>query len=597
MAKIGGITIKIGGDTTELNRALKQTDTEIKNTQRSLADVEKKLKLDPSNITLIEQKAKLLGNTVKQTGDKLKALQEAEAKLKESGIDENSTQFLALEREIKATEEALKDAEKAAASFNANLEKVKGSAEKVATVAGNISEKTKALSAVAGAAVTGLVTMGVKAAATADDLNTLAAQSGLTTEEIQKFQYAADVVDVGTDTIVSALTKMKRNMDSNAAAETWSRLGISVRDASGQLRDSSDVFYEVLDRLSKVGNETERDVLAMDLFGKSADQLAGIIDDGGEALRKLGDEAENLGLIMDQETIDATNRFNDEIDKLKATFTADIFKAGANALEALEPVITKIVNAVTGLINWFANLDSGTLKIILTIGTFVALISPVAGIIAGISSAVNVLIGAVSALGVALNVSVPEIALVAAAVVGLTLAIGKAAEFIMNNWDSIKQGFRNGIEAIKGWFQSGIDTIKGAWDKFAGFFENLWETLKQRAIDNINTMIGWINSGIEAINRLIEGFNSLKLVQGLGINVGTIGTIQEVGSKMTNGSPEMMGAQARYYQNSSVTNNTYNQLAANPIQVNMNLDGMTVARQLIDPMDYQRNLRGASTVR
>ena len=56
-------------------------------------------------------------------------------------------------------------------------------------------------------------------------------------------------------------------------ADAYRRLGVSVTDMSGNLRDSETVYWETIDALGKVSNETERDALAMQIFGKSAQEL------------------------------------------------------------------------------------------------------------------------------------------------------------------------------------------------------------------------------------------------------------------------------------------------------------------------------------
>lgn len=181
------------------------------------------------------------------------------------------------------------------------------------------------------AVATGLSALTLKSALAADDLNTLAKQSGFSTADIQKWQYASDLIDVSIDDIVKSAAKMKKNMisTSSTTVDAWNQLGIKVKDSNGQLRNSTTVFYETLTALSKVQNETERDTLAMTLFGKSADSLAGIVDDGGAALQELAGKAEKAGVIMSQDTLDSANALNDKVDTLKATVKGFAGKVGS----------------------------------------------------------------------------------------------------------------------------------------------------------------------------------------------------------------------------------------------------------------------------
>lgn len=181
------------------------------------------------------------------------------------------------------------------------------------------------------AVATGLSALTLKSALAADDLNTLAKQSGFSTADIQKWQYASDLIDVSIDDIVKSAAKMKKNMisTSTTTVDAWNQLGIKVKDSNGQLRNSTTVFYETLTALSKVQNETERDTLAMTLFGKSADSLAGIVDDGGAALQELAGKAEKAGVILSQDTLDSANALNDKVDTLKATVKGFAGKVGS----------------------------------------------------------------------------------------------------------------------------------------------------------------------------------------------------------------------------------------------------------------------------
>lgn len=204
------------------------------------------------------------------------------------------------------------------------------------------------------AVATGLSALTLKSALAADDLNTLAKQSGFSTADIQKWQYASDLIDVSIDDIVKSAAKMKKNMisTSKTTIAAWDQLGIKVKDSNGHLRNSTTVFYETLTALSKVQNETERDTLAMTLFGKSADSLAGIVDDGGAALQELAGKAEKAGVILSQDTLDSANALNDKVDTLKATVKGFAGKVGSElagraskALDVVGSHFSKAFNA------------------------------------------------------------------------------------------------------------------------------------------------------------------------------------------------------------------------------------------------------------
>lgn len=535
MAKIQGITIKIGGDTSGLEKSLNSVNKEVKSTQKQLKDVEKLLKLDPKNTELLAQKQKLLGDNVKNTEEKLKTLTEAKKKFDAtaSETDKQSDGYMALQREIIATEQALNKAKAEASSFSVNMEKAKVSLESMSGKSEQVAKATKGLSMAGAGITTALLGMGVSTIKASDELNTLAKQTGLTTEEIQKFQYASDIVDVSVGDITGALKKLKTNM--SGQTDTWKKLGISTTDASGSMRDANDVFYETLEALSKIENETERDQIAMTLFGKNADSLAGIIDDGGEALKKMGDEAKNLGLIMDQDTIDSMNDLNDTMDKIKAQFKMTFAKEGAKLMENLTPIIEKVADAFGKLAEFIGNLSGEQLETILKIAGAIALISPVASMISKITGTASQLIPVIQSI-FSIIMANPVIAIITA----IGIAVGLLVTLIVKHWEEIKEV----LGTIANWVKSKII------DPVVNFFTNLWNGLKNGAKTFANFFIGVVNKAIDGVNTIIRGINKIQVKmpswlggQSIGFNISQIGKIPMLakGGVVSNGGSAIVG--------------------------------------------------------
>ena len=464
--RIKGITIEIDGNTTKLSDSLKSVDKSLKTTQTNLKDVNKLLKMDPSNVELLKQKHDLLGQAVSDTKKRQEELRRALEEAKNAGdTSENRAQQDALQRELEETTQSLKQLTDEYNKSSPSLQAFSQNAKKV-------SEATRGMSTFAAGAGAAMLGMAYNAGTTADDLLTLSRNTGFSVEELQKMQYASDRIDVSMEAMTGSLTKMTKQMASgNSAFDT---LGVSITNADGTMRDATDVWYDSLEALSQVENGTLRDQLAMELFGKSAMELSGIVDDGGEALRNLGQEAEDAGLILSGDAVSAAGQFNDAIDEVKAKAEQAFFSAGAALAESLLPKLEELIDWVSQVISWFAQLDGDTQTLILTVVGLVAAISPVAGLLSGIATMAGF-------LGTAFTVLTGPIGLVVAAIAAV-IAIGVS---LYKNWDTIKQkaselwsNITSTFESIRSSIADKInaarDAVSNAIERIKSFFNFSW---------------------------------------------------------------------------------------------------------------------------
>lgn len=468
--RIAGITIEIDGDTTQLTKALSGVNKDLKNTQDALRDVDNLLKLDPSNVDLLKQKQDLLTRAISDTKSKLDTEKEALAQLKKSDqTDEVKDRQAALEREIASTEQSLKGLEKEMKSFGSvSKQQLEATSKKF----GDLSQKTRGLSTAAAGLGAAMIGNAVNAGKTADEINTLSKQYGVSTDEIQKMNYASDLLDVSTEDMLKSIQKVTKAMGSENSA--LSTLGVRTTNADGSMRDATDVWYDALEALSQVENETERDQLAMELFGKSASDLSGIVDDGGESLKAFGQEAEDAGLILDGDALDSANEFNDSMDRLKRTASGAFLEAGAALAEALLPALEKLSGVVSEVVGWFASLDGSTQTVILTVLGLVAAISPLMGLLSAITSPMGLVITAIGAL----------------------IAAGVA---LYENWDTIKEKAGEVWESI-------TTSLSETWTSIKGFFSDIWGWVTDNIIQPITDAWDSIKGFFADIKEAIDGF-------------------------------------------------------------------------------------------
>ena len=466
---IKGITIEIDGNTTPLQKALSNTNKSIKDTQKQLKEVDKLLKVDPKNVELLRQKQDLLNRAVSDTKDKLdkerEALKQLAAQDQTPEVTEKMNQ---LKRAIVEDEQALKSLKDQQKEFGSVAGQVIAAAGRDMQAFGqkveDVGNKLAPLSAAAGGFAAGMIGLGYKSVTAADDLNTLSKQTGISTDSLQKMKYASDLVDVSVEDITGAITKMKKGMGS--APDAFDALGVSVTNADGSMRDAESVFNDTLKALSKIENETERDQAAYQIFGKSADQLAGIIDDGGAALQAYGEQAEELGLIMSGDTLDSLNEINDKVDQSKAQIGAAAGELGATIAEGILPLVDPIVAGIQKVTEFIQQLTPEQTNLILAIAGIIAVVAPLLSMIGGLIST----IGTIMALGPLL---LGPIGLVIAGITALIAIIAVCIAY----WDDIKA------------------KVKEVWNNIVTYVTNLkeevtakWEEIKQNVADKIQSI-------------------------------------------------------------------------------------------------------------
>ena len=169
-----------------------------------------------------------------------------------------------------------------------------------------------------------MISMTKESASFADNIITLSMQTGQSTQQLQEFAYASELIDVSVDTLQGSLTKLTNNMQDTMngtgnAKASFEALGVSVTNADGSMRSANDVLYETIDALGQVKNETERDAMAMDIFGRSAQDLNPLIIQGSKTLKAYADEAHNVGYVLDEEALSALGAVDDAYQRLQKT--------------------------------------------------------------------------------------------------------------------------------------------------------------------------------------------------------------------------------------------------------------------------------------
>ena len=321
------------------------------------------------------------------------------------------------------------------------------------------------------------------------------------------------------------------------------------------MKDAEAVFWEAIDALGKVRNETERDQIAMTLFGKSAQDLNPLIIAGSKSWEAYAQEARDAGLIISDEGVNALGGFNDALQRIDATmssaknqlvaalapaftFVADAvskaaqkFTTWAQSIEGQEQ-LQRIAELVTALADkLLVNLSPAVDAVISTFGN-------IDGVISGLSANISQIVGAIqAAIAIFITLKTALAALqiaalvtnpVGAAIVAIT-ALVATVYLLITRWEDVKRGalacwndIKNAWANAGNWFKSIAQTIingfTGIGEKIAGFFRGAWESVKT-AWNGVGTFFANIVSTISTkfgpIGQIIGAFfqsawNSVK---------------------------------------------------------------------------------------
>jgi len=393
----------------------KQALSELSAGNKTLASEMRKLQAEYKGNTesteYLTKAGELLERKLLQQQDKVAKLREAVAfAAKEYGEASERTQYYIQQlNNAEAAEFDLQHAiEENNAALNGQNKEMVGLGDTVDQLAGKLGIKlpqgakealngmqglsagTVAAMATAAAAIAAVVKvvselgkLTIEVAAQVDEYISESAITGVPTAMLQAWDYAAPLIDVDAETIKGAMTKLTKAMSdaaggSESAQAQFEALGVSiVNEADGSLRSAEEVFYDVIDALGQMQAGTERDAAAMELMGKSAQELNPLINEGSAALRQYAEEAEAAGYILDEQQIrklgevdDAYQKLQLQIEANKKQLAADFAPAAKAAMELFTDVVRKAGEMLerSGIIRNLASIIENLINILRTAG-------------------------------------------------------------------------------------------------------------------------------------------------------------------------------------------------------------------------------------
>ena len=394
MSSFGG-TVKLTGE-SEYRKALSEISSNLKVLNSEMKTVTSEYDKNDKSVENLSSQNEVLNKKIDEQEKKVSILKDAlEKSKKETGDNSETTkkwqtelnyaqaELNKLNKDVITNEQVMRQEEEAVRkgykSFDEMAEAEKKAQKETVTLGDLI--KANLISDLIKSGISALAD-GIKAvgsamgdclkdgAAYADTLITLSAQTGLSTDTLEKYNAISELADVSMETFTGSLAKTTKAMGeaqkgSTKYVEAYKKLGVSVTDANGNLRDSEDVYWETVDALKGIENETERDALAMELFGKSAQDLNTIIDMGSEGFKGLEQTAVEMGAVLGGEGLAALGALDDQMQIFSSTTSATkniLASAFAPAMSGALEGVNALGGAFNGLISAVISGDEGGIE-------------------------------------------------------------------------------------------------------------------------------------------------------------------------------------------------------------------------------------------
>ncbi len=399
--------------------------------------------------------------------------------------------------------------DKAIETLKGAEENAKKSANALQDLSKKAGEMGKKVALGVTAAVGSLGAMVFKSIEATDRIDKMSQKLGMSTKGFQEWDYVLGQNGIEIDSLqggIKTLTNMTDELmkGNKNATDSFGRLGLSMNDLKGKSQE--EIFNITISALQGITDETERAAIANDLLGRSGSELAPLLNAGAGSVEELKNRAHELGLVLDDTSIQAGVKLGDTMDDVKASFGNIVTQIGVEVMPMFQgfldwiisnmPTIKEVAgNVFTSIgdaIQWVSDNANWLIPILAgVVGGFVAM--KIISFVSGLMAAWNVITTGAAAAGGLLNA-------VMLAFPGMWIALAIAAVIagivaLVMNFDKVKAA------AGKLW-----DAIKDIFGKIKEFIGNVFDTIKNVIklptikIEGDLNPLNWLKKGLPKFN-------------------------------------------------------------------------------------------------
>lgn len=424
------------------------------------------------------------------------------------------------------------DNEKANKSIDATDKKGKGVAGTLGKMAGTAAKWGAGIAIGAGVAFGGMTALANKTAGATDRIDKLSQRLGMSRQGFQEWEFVLSQSGSSMESLQSGMKVMVQKMadlekGTGKGAEAFGKLGIKFDDIKDLSQE--DIFKLTVERFNEMEDGAGKAALAQDLFSRSGQELLPLLNANSGAVGEMTKQAHELGLVLNDEAIDAGVKYTDTMDQMKRAVGALFTKVGTdlipimqsfsawiianmpaiqakietafNIANALVDGFAKVINFARENADWLIPVVVGLVSAITTmqiIGTIINLIN----MWKASTIAQTLAQGGLNAVLLA-----NPIGLVIAAI-GLLVAAGVA---LYMHWDVVKEKAKIFLDYIKEKFSDFKESVIGVFNDVKSFVLDIWDRVVgkiQESVDKIKKIIQNVLDIYQNAKNKVSGFAS-----------------------------------------------------------------------------------------
>jgi hypothetical protein len=183
---------------------------------------------------------------------------------------------------------------------------------------------------------------------------------GISTDELQRWTYAASQTGVDAEAAAKGLKFLNKNVGLAAlgdkeAVKHMRSLGVGIKDAGGNVRPTTDILADFSDKLAALPNQQERTALATKLLGREGAALLPVLQNGSQALRDMYADVEELGGGFSEDLVKSAHETEVQEKRLAFAWKSASGQLLKSLLPAIKTVIDYGIKVVKLFIEWAKN--------------------------------------------------------------------------------------------------------------------------------------------------------------------------------------------------------------------------------------------------